>query len=75
MAWIAVEFHGKGDPFFGGSADDRPLGKAGEFLRGVYHLSEVAEFETREAAEGAVSRATNRREGGKISVFERAPAR
>lgn len=75
MAWIAMEFWGKGDPFFGGSADDRPLGKVGEFLRGCYVWSDVAEFGTREAAESAAVAATNRREGGKIGVFERAPAR
>lgn len=75
MAWIAVEFWGKGDPFFGGSADDRPLGKLGVFLRGTYHRSDVAEFETREAAEAGAERAANPRAGGKIGVFERAPAR
>lgn len=70
-----MEFWGNGDPFFGGSADDRPLGKAGEFLRGVYVWTEVAEFETREAAEAAAAQARNPRAGGKIGVFERAPAR
>lgn len=53
------EFFGNGDPFFGGSADDRVLYMRGcipLFLRGWERTpcDEPAEFKTVEAAEAAV---------------------
>lgn len=69
LGYEVTEFFGKGDPFFGGSADDRPLGKSGEFLTGVYVLSEIARFETKEEAEAAVAKATKRK-GGLIGISE-----
>lgn len=69
--FIVMEFKGKGDPFFGGSADDRPLGKTGKFLSGTYHLDDVAEFETKELGEQAAEKA-ERRPDSLLGVFERA---
>lgn len=68
-----IEFWGKGDPFFGGTADDRPLGKTGSFLTGGYAFSAVATFDTREAAQAAADAAPNRRAGGRISVIPAMP--
>jgi hypothetical protein len=59
-AFAVTEFFGQGDPFFGGSADDRPLGVSGEFLAGSYHRLAVQRYTTRELAEAAVSRAKTR---------------
>ena len=63
-----IEFFGHGDPFFGGAADDRPLGKDGRFLTGCYHRSQVAAFPTRQHAWMAGSNAPNRRKGGVLSA-------
>lgn len=63
-----VEFFGKGDPFFGGGADDRPLGKDGSFLTGCYHTSKIAQFDTKEEALAAAERAPNRRKGGLLGA-------
>ena len=53
MTFIVIEFKG-GDPYFGGSADDRPLGKEGKFLTGCYVRDrDMAFFDTREDAERA----------------------
>lgn len=67
--FVVVEFYGKGDPAFGGSADDRPLGKSGEFLTGCYHRSAVAKFESYDEAMAAGLAAANRREGGNVVPF------
>ena len=66
--YTVAEFYGKGDPYFGGGADDRPLSKAGEFLTGCYSLSEVARFDTAGAAQQAADAATQR-PGGKIGII------
>ena len=63
MKFFVVEFHGKGDPYFGGAADDRPLGKSGTFLTGCYIFDrDVAVFDTREAAEAAAGAAKRRKD-------------
>lgn len=72
MAYIAMEFHGTGDPYFGGSAEDRPLGINGAFIVGGYHKSEVAEFTTQEQAINAANAATNKRINAIIGAFQRA---
>lgn len=70
MAFIAMEFWGKGDPMFGGEADDRPLGKNGQFLRRAPR-AEVAEFPTKESALAAAAVAS-RRPDSTVGAFERA---
>lgn len=70
--FVVLEFFGNGDPFFGGSADDRPLGKSGSFLSGSYPRAAVAEFESESAAIAAANAAPNKRDGGLISSFRRA---
>jgi hypothetical protein len=62
--WIVMEFHGKGDPMFGGAADDRVLGKHGLFLTGVHTRSDYGSFPSEGAALRAADRATNRRAKG-----------
>lgn len=71
MAWICVEFHGTGDPFFSGSADDRPLGVSGQFLRGPYNRrTDVARFTSRGEVEIVAGKAPNRRPDGKLGFWE-----
>jgi hypothetical protein len=55
-----VEYAGKGDPFFGGSADDRPLGCDGLILQRRSNEPR-AEFQTIEAAHEAAKAIKNRR--------------
>lgn len=70
VGFVAMEFYGTGDPYFGGTADDRLLGKSGAFLTGVYlYDRDVAVFATREEALAAAAVATNRRKGGKVSAL------
>jgi hypothetical protein len=66
-AFAVTEFFGRGDPFFGGSAEDRPLGVSGEFLAGSYHRLSVQRFTTRKLAEGSAKRAKTRN-GSLVSV-------
>jgi hypothetical protein len=68
VGYEVIEFHGTGDPWFGGSADDRPLGASGQFLSGVYSWGEVARFST--AAEAsAAAEAAPKRKGGRVAVI------
>ena len=62
--WIVLEFHGKGDPWFGGAADDRPLGAAGAFLTGCHSRSDYGRFDSKKAALAAGELASNRRPKG-----------
>jgi hypothetical protein len=75
MPFTVIEFWGKGDPFFGGTADDRPLGTSGRFLTGSYNRADVAHFETREHGLAAGEAAPNRRRAGRIGTIEDFPAR
>lgn len=68
VGFTVAEFYGRGDPYFGGTADDRPLGTAGTFLDGCYHLGEVARFDTRDAAQQAAD-AAPQRSGGKVGII------
>jgi hypothetical protein len=70
--FIAVEFFGRGDPFFGGTADDRPLLNNGRFASHP-RRKEVAEFPTKDAALKAARKAPNRREGGLLTSWDHAP--
>lgn len=69
LGMSVCEFHGDGDPFFGGCADDRPLGKAGEILTRPYRLDEIATFATIEDAHAAVQSIPNRRPGSRLGVM------
>lgn len=60
LGYEVIEFHGTGDPFFGGSADDRPLGVSGRFLSGMYNVREIAMFPTLGEAAVAASKAPQR---------------
>jgi len=68
--YMAMEFWGKGDPMFGGRADDRVLGKSGQFLRGCYTRDDIATFGTREQAQAAADAAPNRRADALLSILE-----
>jgi hypothetical protein len=74
--WIALEFHGTGDPFFGGSADDRVLGDGGKFLTGAgWSPKDYARFDTKAEALAAAEVASNRRKGSKLAAIEEVPRR
>lgn len=62
--WIVMEFHGKGDPMFGGAANDRVLGKHGLFLTGVHTRGDYGTFPSEGAALRAAEGAPNRRAKG-----------
>jgi len=63
-----VEYAGKGDPFFGGSADDRPLGCDGLILQRGSNEPRT-EFQTIEAAHEAAKAIKNRRPGSLLGVM------
>lgn len=63
-----VEYAGKGDPFFGGSADDRSLGCDGLILQRGSNEPR-AEFQTIEAAHEAAKTIQNRRPGSLPGVM------
>lgn len=69
--FIAAEFYGRGDAFFGGKADDRVLDKDGSF-RSACPRDQVQEFASKAAALAAAELASNRRAGGLLSAFKRA---
>ena len=62
--WIVMEFHGKGDPMFGGGAEDRVLGKDGFFLTGSHSRDDYGTFASEAAAMRAAEKAPNRRAKG-----------
>jgi len=65
---IIVEYQGTGDPAFGGTADDRPLGENGIILSQSSNLPR-AEFLTIEAAHEAAKEIKNRRQGSILGVI------
>ena len=67
--FVCMEFHGRGDAFFGGNADDRILLTDGSFGHSSAGTP-AARFATmaEAAAEGRL--ASNRREGALISAIE-----
>lgn len=63
-----VEYYGNGDPFFGGNADDRPLGTNGQIIdRGSNEPRAV--FTTIEEAHSAARAIPNRRPGSILGVI------
>ncbi|MEW5888010.1 MAG: hypothetical protein AB1768_03015 [Pseudomonadota bacterium] len=63
-----IEFSGTGDPAFGGSADDRPLGIDGLILERGSNAPR-AEFETIEQAHEATKAIKNRRPNSILGVL------
>jgi hypothetical protein len=68
---IVIEYFGDGDPAFGGSADDRPLGKAGNILNRPYRGEDVAVFPSVEEAHQAALKIGNRRPSSLLGVAPR----
>lgn len=64
---IVAEYHGSGDPFFGGKADDRVLGECGTILPPASNKL-AAVFATIEAAAEAARKIPNRRPGSRLGV-------
>jgi hypothetical protein len=69
IGYTVCEFHGTGDRYFGGTADDRPLGTSGSFLTGCYLRDEIAEFATVAEAQAALDAAPNKRTGGNVGII------
>ena len=65
---IVMEFAGCGDSFFGGMADDRPLGVDHRLLSPPYSRSQIAIFENIEDAYEASCKITNRKMGSILGV-------
>lgn len=63
---IVIEFAGRGDSFFGGNADDRPLCDDGVIGNSTNEAPAV--FETVEAAHEAAKAVSNRRPGSILGV-------
>ena len=63
-----VEYCGKGDQFFGGSVDDRPLGKDGNIVAPTSNV-ESADFVTIEDAHEAAKNVANRRSSSVLGVI------
>lgn len=70
LSMMVVEFSGHGDPAFGGSADDRLLGPAGEILP-RNSVERPAEFLTIGAAHEAAKSIANRRADSLLGVLPR----
>lgn len=68
ISMSVIEFKGDGDPFFGGTADDRALGKHGKILTKPHDVRDVAEFSCIEEAYQAALLIPNRREGSILGV-------
>ena len=69
---IVMEFLGVGDPYLGGTADDRPLGVSGRIIdtgQAVMGREPVAHFPTIEAAHKAALKVPNLRAGGVLGVL------
>lgn len=64
---IVVEYSGTGDPYFGGSMDDRPLGVDG-LIKPPASKVETAMFATIQQAHIAALKVTNRRPGTILGV-------
>lgn len=71
LSMSVIEYTGSGDPFFGGSADDRALGKNGLILTRPYTQDDIAEFATIEQAHEAAQRIPNRRPDSILGVAPR----
>lgn len=68
--FICAEFHGNGDRMFGGTADDRMLGKDGKFLTGAgWTRRDYARFPSKALALAAGEAASNKRKGSLLSAL------
>lgn len=65
---IVMEFAGSGDSFFGGTADDRPLGVDHCLLSPPYSRSQIAIFVNIEDAFEASCKISNRRTSSILGV-------
>ena len=69
LSMIVVEFHGNGDPAFGGQADDRVLLESGQISGRVCTKADVtAAFKTVADAHKAAMQIPNRRPGSILGV-------
>ena len=69
LSMIVVEFHGNGDPAFGGQADDRVLLESGQISGRVCTKADVtAVFKTVAEAHQAAMKIPNRRPGSILGV-------
>ncbi len=68
---IIIEYAGTGDPYFGGSAEDLPLGKNGDILSKPYREKDVAVFNTLGEAHLAAQSVMNRRTNSILGVAPR----
>lgn len=66
-----IEYSGTGDAFFGGDADDRPLGLDGCILEPGHELASVACFKTIEDAHQSALKIPNRRPNTILGVGPR----
>ncbi|HJP69622.1 MAG TPA: hypothetical protein VJ846_12035 [Sphingomicrobium sp.] len=64
---IVIEYSGSGDPYFGGSMDDRALGVDG-LIKPPASKVETATFETIQQGHDAALKVTNRRPGAILGV-------
>jgi len=64
-----VEFYGKGDPFFGGSADDRVLRVDGRIGASGFAASPKWDFSSIEDAAAAAKNIPNRRENSFLGLI------
>lgn len=72
ISLLVCEYHGDGDPAFGGQADDRMLGPDGVILcRHQRIQTEPIEFATLELAHGAAAAVMNRRPGSILGIVPR----
>lgn len=67
--FICMEFSGLGDPFFGGSGDERTLLENGKFGHCLPGTPARALFDTDEQALVAGSRADNLRTGAELGAI------
>ena len=69
---IVIEYHGNGDPFFGGGADDRALGPQGMILERHQRLNQAPlEFTSVDAVHEACKGIKNRRAGSLLGIAPR----
>ena len=69
LSMIVIEFHGNGDPAFGGRADDRVLLESGQIQGRVCSKGDVtAVFKTVADAHHAAMKIPNRRPGSILGV-------
>jgi len=67
VSMIIIEYWGIGDPFFGGTADDRPVGVDGLVKHRGSTVS-TATFSSIEDAHAAALSISNRRDGSRLGV-------